>query len=140
MHLCRTSRNDPFRQVEYYTGKGWSENASKSARLMEGISQQFSFFSYQNKYYLLCQQGGLGKDIYLWDAASPAGPFVRRRKIYTTPQATEKVITYNATAHLEFTRNDRLLVSYCTNSMDANGIYTNADTYRPYFIYVDGWR
>lgn len=141
MHLCRTSRKDPFTIMEYYSDHGWDTAASHSSRLMEGISQQFSFFSYKHKYYLLCQEGKfLGRDIYIWDAAGPAGPFVNKRKIYTAPRAGGKTVCYNATAHLEFSKNDSLLVSYCTNSKDAGDIYKNADCYRPYFVYITGWR
>jgi len=109
-------------------------------RLQGGLSEQYSLFRFKTKYYLLSQANLLGADIYLWDAASPVGPFTNKRKIYHTPQAVGNIITYNATAHVEYIQNNQLLVGYCTNSTDGLDIYKNADNYRPYFVWVSGWQ
>ena len=141
MHASRTSRKNPFKAMEYYDGANWVTDSSKSARLQSGVSEQYSVFKYQNKYYLLSQEGILlSPDIYLWDAASPVGPFSNKRKIYTTPETAGNIITYNATAHTEFIQNGQLLVGYCTNSTNGVDIYRNADYYRPYFIWVSNWQ
>lgn len=139
MHVCRTSRIDPFKKVEYYTGNNWTFDSSKSERLLSGISEQYTFFKHKNRYYLL-SQNGIKPDIFIYDAASPAGPFINKRKVYTTPQTSGKIITYCATVHTEFTKNDSLLVGYCVNSRDINDLYKNADNYRPYFIWVTNWQ
>lgn len=142
MHVCRTLRSNPLSKMEFYTGSGWSKDSSLSTRLQSGVSQQYSVFKIQNKYYLLSQEGiFLSPDIYIWDAASPVGPFTRKRKIYTAPQSGDNIITYNATVHTEFTTADnKLLVGYCTNSLDGTDIFKNADNYRPYFIWVSNWQ
>jgi len=141
MHVCRTAKKNPFQKVEYYDGTGWVTDATRSARLQGGVSEQYSVFNYQNKYYLLSQEGILlSADIYLWDAASPVGPFTHKRKIYTTPETGGNIITYNAMAHTEFIQNGQLLVGYCTNSLNGVDIYRNADNYRPYFIWVNNWQ
>lgn len=141
MHISRTSRTNPMQQIEFYNGKGWSRDSAKSKRVISGISQQYSVFKHNNKYYLLSQEGiFLSPTIYMWDAASPVGPFTNKRKIYTTPQADGKnIITYNAIAHTEFIQDGKLLIGYCTNSLDGTDMFKNADTYRPYFIWVNGW-
>lgn len=141
MHVSRTSRSNPFKKMEYYNGTSWVTDPKQSARLISGVSEQYSVFKYAGKYYLLSQAGVLlSPDIYLWDATSPVGPFTNKRKVYTTPQTGGNIITYNATAHTEFTKDGQLLVSYCTNSLNGNDIYKNADNYRPYFIRVSNWQ
>ena len=140
MHVARTSRRHPFRLMEYYNGSTWVADSAQSVRLQGGLSEQYSLFRFKTKYYLLSQANLLGADIYLWDAASPVGPFTNKRKIYHTPQAVGNIITYNATAHVEYIQNNQLLVGYCTNSTDGLDIYKNADNYRPYFVWVSGWQ
>ena len=141
MHVCRTAASNPFKHVEYYDGINWVRRAKKSAKLAKDLSEQYSVFKYQNKYYLLSQQSKfLSPDIYLWDAASPTGPFTNKRKIYTTPETSGNIITYNATAHPELIEDGKLLVGYCTNSVNGLDIYHNADYYRPYFIWVSNWQ
>lgn len=142
MHVSRTSRSHPLQDIEFYTGTGWSYDSSKSARILSGVSQQYSVFKEQNKYYLLSQEGiFLSPTIYLWNAASPVGPFTRKRKVYTTPQADGKnIITYNAIVHTQFMQNGKLLVGYSTNSLDGSDMFKNADTYRPYFVWMSNWQ
>lgn len=141
MHVMRTAVGNPFKKAEFYTGSGWSTDTAKSARLQSGVSEQYSVFKHNSKYYLLSQEGTLlSSNIYMWDAASPVGPFTRKRKVYTTPEANGNIITYNATAHTQFMQNGNLLVGYCTNSLNGNDIWTNADNYRPYFVWLSGWQ
>ena len=141
MHVMRTAAGNPFKKTEFYTGSGWSTDIAKSARLQSGVSEQYAVFKYNNKYYLLSQEGILlSSNIYMWDAASPVGPFTRKRKVYTTPETQGNIITYNATVHTEFTQNGNLLVGYCTNSLNGTDIWTNADNYRPYFVWLSGWQ
>lgn len=141
MHVCRTSIRRPFEKIEYYDGANWTTDASRSARLKGAVSEQYSVFKYNGKYYLLSQEGILlSPDIYLWDAAGPVGPFTRERKVYTTPQTDGNIITYNATAHTEFIQNGQLLVGYCVNSLNGVDLYRNADNYRPYFVWVNDWQ
>lgn len=141
MHVCRTAASNPFKLVEYYDGTNWLRRVNKSARIAKDLSEQYSVFKYQGKYYLLSQQSKfLSADIYLWDAAGPTGPFTNKRKIYTTPETGGNIITYNATAHPELIQDGKLLVGYCTNSVSGFDIWNNADYYRPYFIWVSNWQ
>jgi hypothetical protein len=141
VHVARASRSDPL-NATYWNGSTWTSSADSSARVLSGVSQGFSFFQYQGKQYLLSQENLLGPNIYIWDAASPVGPFTNKRLIYTTPQKVGNVSvwTYNAKAHPEFITNRQLLVGYCTNSQTLNGLYEDADSYRPYFVWVSNWQ
>lgn len=140
MHVSRRKRNTPFRNVEFYNGTTWVNDSAQSKRIFGGLSEQYSFFQHKGKYYLLSQGTLLDDDIFMWDAASPVGPFSNKRHVYKTPQYGGNIITYNATVHYEFTDGDKLLVGYCTNSFDATDLFTNADNYRPYFITIENWQ
>lgn len=142
--VCRTPANNPLSTVTYFNGTSWANAPEKNGRLLGGLSEGFTFFSYEGKYYFLSQENLLGPNIYLYDAASPTGPFTNKRLVYTTPTrvGTWNVVTYNATAHPEFiTADGKLLVGYCTNEIEkGTGIWKNADTYRPYFVWVSNWQ
>lgn len=141
IHVARTPKNNPLK-VTYWNGSNWVAEAQSTVRVLGGISQGFSFFMHKGRQYLLSQENLLGPKIYLWDAASPVGPFTRKRLVYTTPDKVGnfKVWTYNAKAHPALSVNDSLLVGYCTNSQTANGLIKNADTYRPYFVWATNWQ
>lgn len=142
--VARTPKNKPLSTVSYFNGSAWVSQPEKNGRLQGGLSESFSFFSHAGKYYLLSQENLLGPNIYLYDAASPTGPFTNKRLLYTTPTqvGTWNVVTYNATAHPEFITNDgQLLLGYCTNEIEkGTGIWRNADTYRPYFVWISNWQ
>jgi len=141
VHVARTSKANPL-DVVYWNGSAWTTNADSSVRVLGGVSQGFSFFQYKGKQYFLSQENLLGPNIYIWNAASPVGPFTKKRLVYTTPQkvGSFKVWTYNAKAHPELSVGDSLLVGYCTNAQTTNGLYKNADTYRPYFVWATNWQ
>ena len=140
MHVSRRKRNTPFRNVEFYNGTAWVKDSAQSKRIIGGLSQQYSVFQHKGKDYLLSQGTLLDDDIFMWDAASPVGPFSNKRHVYKTPQYGGNIITYNATVHYEFTEGDKLLVGYCTNSFDAKDLFKSADNYRPYFITIENWQ
>lgn len=140
VYVCRRNRNTPFRNPQYWNGSTWVSDSAQATRIHNGVSQQFSFFKHKDKYYLLSQARLLDDDIFIWDAASPTGPFTRKRRVYRTPQDGGDILTYNAVVHYEYTAGDKLLVGYCTNSFDVKDIFQNADNYRPYFITIENWQ
>lgn len=141
IHVARLRKSNPT-HVTYWNGSDWVSNEDSSVRILGGVSESFSFFEYQGKQYLLSQENLLGPKIYLWDAASPVGPFTRKRLVYTTPVKVGDfdVWTYNAKAHTAFITDNQLLVGYCTNSITSGGLYKNVDTYRPYFVWASNWQ
>ncbi len=142
IHVARTSRKNPLNKVTFFNGTGWVTDTTQSVRIQGGVSESFSIFKNEGKYYLLSQPNLLSPDIYLWDAKSPEGPYIHKRFVCTTPNkiGDVNIWTYNATVHTEFNQNNQLLVGYCTNAIDGNGLYTNADSYRPYFVWASGWQ
>lgn len=121
------------------------------------ISQEYSVKKIRSNAgttYLLVTQDvsppfGAEKNIELFSACSPQGPFSAPQVVYATPETGAKtvpgmspgqslkgvIITYNPHAHPQFIRSGKLLVSYDLNSSSSDdSIY--ADTYRPRFIWV----
>jgi hypothetical protein len=92
------------------------------------------------------------KDLYLYSACEPQGPFMTKHHFYRTPTAGQKKLpgmtgsqslqsglsVYNPHMHPQFTENGKLLVSYNSNlpfgSKPGDSIY--ADFYRPRFVLV----
>ena len=92
------------------------------------------------------------KDLYLYSACEPQGPFVTKHHFYSTPTAgmtklpgmvgSESLKTglsvYNPHMHPQFIENGRILVSYNSNlpfgAAPGDSIY--ADFYRPRFVWV----
>ncbi len=92
------------------------------------------------------------KDLYLYSACEPQGPFTRKHHFYTTPTAgmtklpgmTEGqslqsgLSVYNPHMHPQFIQNGKMLVSYNSNlpfgSKPGDSIY--AEFYRPRFVWV----
>jgi hypothetical protein len=92
------------------------------------------------------------KDLYLYSACEPQGPFVSKYDFYRTPTAGLKKLpgmtgsqslqsglsVYNPHMHPQFIENGKLLISYNSNlpfgSKPGDSIY--ADFYRPRFVWV----
>jgi hypothetical protein len=144
---------DVFGPWEFYTGNGWSPDTNDVQQLMgstdDYVSPSFSVIKLQGKYYMISQDigfltCGLGRDIYSWESDSPEGPFINKKLLYTIEDKYrgEYMITYNATAHPEFIKDNELLISYNVNgacTSYCNNPFTdryNADLYRPKFIRV----
>ena len=104
--------------------------------------------------YLLVAQNtkapyGAWKDVVLYSACSPQGPFSAKQIVYSTPEtgarqvpgmtATQslsgQLLTYNPHAHPQFTNRGDLLISYNLNASNS-GDLIYADAYRPRFIRV----
>ena len=104
--------------------------------------------------YLLVAQDtkapyGAWKDVVLYSACSPQGPFSAKQIVYSTPETgarqvpgmtptqslSGQLLTYNPHAHPQFTNRGDLLISYNLNS-SKSGDLIYADAYRPRFIRV----
>ena len=92
------------------------------------------------------------KDLYLYSACEPQGPFTTKHHFYRTPTAGQTKLpgmtseqslqsgmsVYNPHMHPQFVENGKILVSYNSNlpfgSKPGDSIY--ADFYRPRFVWV----
>ena len=140
MHVARVQGRDLNGTWEYFTGTDWTTDPAASARVFAHVSDQFSVFKKDSRYYLLTQHHILGSEIYIYDSDNPAIGFDDKKLVYCTPQSNAgNLFTYNAFAHTEFSGSDGLLVSYNVNSFVFGDLFQNADNYRPYFVRIKGW-
>lgn len=154
--IARVPLNDDVSRVrawEFFNGTGWSSDVNTASQLMADpahyVSPSYSVLKLQGKYYMISQDigfltCGLGRDINVWESNNPEGPFINKKLLYTIEDKYrgEYMITYNATAHPEFIKNNELLISYNVNGACTSyceNPFTdryNADLYRPKFIRV----
>ena len=136
-HVARVPHGELMKQEwEYFTGDGWSTEAGATRRMNESpVSQQYSVSTYRGKYILLTQDIWLSPRIWSFTSSSPSGPWENRKLVYTTPESSEDVFTYNAYVHPQFDRDREMLVSYNVNG-DFWSIFSNVELYRPRFIRV----
>lgn len=127
---------------EYFGNGKWSSDplgAEKLDGLDIRISTQFSVFPYKGKYILMTQEGyGMSNDIYSFISDSPTGPWYNKKLIYTVPEPSVDTMlhSYNAMAHPEYSRDGKILVSYCINTDVQENLWKDVSIYRPRFIYV----
>ena len=143
-HVERVPAGNLHAAPEFWNGGAWvTETPLGSAgRLVKSdgssvdVSAQFAIFYFQGKYRLLTQESFLGAQIFSYESNSPVGPWTHRKKVYTTPETGGNIWTYNAWVHPEFVNADGyMLMSYNINSMNFADLFTNADNYRPKFIW-----
>ncbi len=140
LHVARVAGQDLNGEWEYFDGSNWTANAFSSARLFAHVSEQFSVFKNNGRYFLLTQHHILGSEIYLYDSDKLYSGFGNKKLLYCTPESKQAdLFTYNAFAHTQFLQNGELLVSYNVNTSDFAKLYKDADSYRPFFVWVIGW-
>lgn len=143
IHVARVPLNSKvlYKNWEFFNGSGWDTSIAVSAPVETDISvsEQFSIFKYRNKYVLLTMERA-GTDIYTYTADTPTGVFTNKKFQYRPPEpgqdTTGRIFVYNALAHPQYIRNDKLLVSYCVNSFHVRDVYRNAENYRARFLRI----
>jgi hypothetical protein len=136
-HSARALKGKVMEQEwEFHTAAGWSTDPTESLRINNfPVSQQYSVSTYRGKYILLTQDIWLSPRIWSFTSDSPVGPWETRKLVYTTPETTGEVFTYNAYVHPQFDQDQEMLVSYNVNG-DFWSIFSNVEIYRPRFIRV----
>lgn len=127
----------------YWDGSQWQADPLKSRKLIglyKSISEQFSVFLLGKKIVLLSQNRlDDVKKIYSYIADNPAGPFRNERLIYTINEPdfdVDGMMIYNAMAHPQFKKGNKILVSYNVNTHDLDKVFKKASLYKPRFIWV----
>jgi hypothetical protein len=125
-----------FQQWQYWNGTAWGNDVGNCAPLTNGISQEFSLSPIGDGKYLLVFQ--MGNSIALRMGESPIGPFGIFHSIYDCPEvlADPDIFVYNAKAHPGLSNKIEMLISYNVNTFDFWDHFSNADIYRPRFIYL----
>jgi hypothetical protein len=138
LHVARCLRGGLTGQWEFWTGSGWSTDATTSARVLDGVSDQLTVWRDGATYRLLSQGNFFSRDVSSYTSATPAGPWSAGHVAYTIPDPGGNLFTYNAVAHPEFTNASGLLVSYSVNSNDGADLYRDVTNYRPRFVRLPG--
>lgn len=151
----------------YWTGSGWSispldaapviGNAGDPNNASDSISDEYSVkklhTSTGDSYVLVGMDTtvpfGTWKDITLYTACQPEGPFSAKSVVYSVPEASSNTVpgmqpgqalagvmlAYNPHLHPQFTDKGKLLISYDLNASKSQDLLF-ADTYRPRFFSV----
>lgn len=151
LHAARVKGTDLRGAWEFRTaGGGWSSEEVDSARLLSGVSNEFSV-TRRGSHYILVNQDtkiAFGAEIDVLTSCSADGPFTGEQTVYTTPETGEfgdyrnkNVYTYNAHQHASLSNSGKLVVSYNVNSLDqtkgaGNDNYKNASIYRARYVDV----
>ena len=139
-HLARVAGGDlADGQWEYLGDAGWSTDETSTRRLLEGVSNEFSVSRFQGRYTLVTGDATeiLSSKIVMYRSDSLEGPFTGKTVLYSTPETSGNVFTYNAKAHPELGDGHSLLITYNVNSFDTNDLYLDVDNYRPRYVEVD---
>lgn len=139
-HLARVAGGDlADGQWEYLGDSGWSTDANSSRRILEGVSNEFSVSRFQGRYTLVTGDATeiLSSKIVMYRSDSLEGPFTGKTVLYSTPETSGNVFTYNAKAHPELGDGHSLLVTYNVNSFDTDDLYLDVDNYRPRYVEID---
>ena len=145
LHVARVSGTDLRSRWHFWTGAGWSTDQTASARVLAGVSNEYSVTPLGAGYVLVTQDTTelLSAHIVAYFATSPVGPFTNKTLLYTTPETgaagsygNGNIFTYNPHAHPELSDAANLVVSYNVNSFDTDDVYADISVYRPRFVTV----
>lgn len=146
-----------------WNGKSFSKNLSKRKSIIpesDSISDELTVrrlnINGKPTFVIVTFDTSVGysdwKDLYLYSACEPQGPFTTKHHFYTTPTAGNRKLpgmtqgqslqtgmsVYNPHMHPQFMKDGKMLVSYNSNlpfgAKPGDSIY--ADFYRPRFVWV----
>ena len=143
IYVARTVKgNLPYHENwEFYDGEEWNSDhrAASPMKLDISVSEQFSIFRIRNRYVLLTHAKST-PDIYTYTSQQPHEGFGNKTFIYRSPEpesdTARKLFAYNALAHPQYIKQDKLLVSYCVNSHRVRDVFEDVNNYRGRFIRV----
>ncbi|MGQ8335001.1 DUF5005 domain-containing protein [Sunxiuqinia sp. A32] len=142
LRIARVQAGDLTSPWEYLTKSGWSQ-VRDDHYILQNVTVP-NVFEKDGKYYLVSQEIIFGRDIYIWEAPSPIGPWTNKRTIYKIPEkyTHPEFITYNSTIHAHLSKEGELVLAYNINPTDFWSNFNNpgsADRYRPYFVRIYNW-
>lgn len=141
LHVARVANHDLSGNWQFLTNSGWSDTPD-SYFIIQDSQTLPNVIKDGSTYYLISQEWGYGRNIFIWSGSTPAGPFTNRRTIYQIPD-NSKVVTYNMTVHTALSEEGELVIAYNNNpksfadNFNATG---SADLYRPYFVRLRNWK
>jgi hypothetical protein len=142
LSVARTRIDDLARpnRWQYYDGDRWQTDPAKASRLIpaeRGVSQTLSVFESGGRWYALSKRDDfVGKDLVVWSAPGPAGPFTPSRPLASIPSRGTG-LQYMPLAHPGvLARPGTVVVSVSHNTTDAALLDQDPYLYRPTFLRV----
>jgi hypothetical protein len=126
----------------YWDGSHWQPDADRAAVLIPavgGVSQVLSVFQRDGTWYAVSKRDDvLGKDLVIWKAPAPTGPFVASAPLAEIPSdSTDGLLRYMPLAHPDLLPEDgSVVVSYSRNVADLERLWKDPRLYRPHFLRV----
>jgi hypothetical protein len=126
----------------YWDGHAWVRKASRAVDLVPavgGVSQVLSVFHRGHTWYALSKRDDVyGRDLVIWKAPSPRGPFVASAPLAELPSnSADGLIRYMPLAHPDLLpAADSVVVSYSRNAADLERLRDHPSLYRPRFLRV----
>ena len=128
-----------FSAYRFWSSGTWSTSIAAATPVTGRISSEFSVSPLPDgRYILVFQLDTLSNKVAVRYADTPVGPWSDFTVVYTAPESgiSPNTYTYNAKAHPHLSTPDRLLISYNVNTFDFFEHFSNADIYRPRFIWL----
>ncbi|MBA2414430.1 MAG: DUF4185 domain-containing protein [Geodermatophilaceae bacterium] len=128
-----------FSAYRFWSSGTWSTSIAAATPVTGRISSEFSVSPLPDgRYILVFQLDTLSNKVAVRYADTPVGPWSDFTVVYTAPESgiSPNTYTYNAKAHPHLSTPDRLLISYNVNIFDFFEHFSNADIYRPRFIWL----
>lgn len=135
-------RIDHLEDWRYWTGDEWSADRASAATLIPnrgGVSQTLSVFTHGGRWYALSKRNDfLGRDLVIWTAPGPEGPFTAHDPVAALPSdAAAGLLRYMPLAHPDLLpRRGTVVVSYSQNRTDLTEVLEDPRRYRPRFLRV----
>lgn len=166
MFVARTSADSKIEDLSDaagwagWDGKAWTRNLASATPITptsDSVSDEFNVVRFKVNGRATYMFAGIDtsvpwgkwRDITLYSACEPNGPFTGKHVVYAMPESgsvvlpglpagsrlKQHLVVYNPHIHPQFSGSGRLLISYNINrSHNTDSIYI--DGYRPRFIYV----
>ncbi|MCW6004655.1 fibronectin type III domain-containing protein [Micromonospora sp. CPCC 205371] len=146
LHIARApqgqvlgSASNPTGAWQFWTGSGWNNSPSTSARTTTGMGTGFSVKRHDDGRYVLVTVDNsqpFTNRVLAFFADKPTGPFIHQTLLYNAPEATGNSYVYNARIHPEQNSSGDFVLSYNVNSLDPADANRDVRRYRPKFIHV----
>jgi len=143
LHVARVRPDDVLRpdRYRYWNGRAWTRDASDLATLVPaegGVSQTLSVFERGGRWYAVSKRDEfLGKDLVVWSASRPTGPFTPSAPVAQIPSEPDGRLRYMPLAHPDLLpERGSVVVSYSQNDTDLAEVARDPFVYRPRFLRI----
>ncbi|MBB3727409.1 phospholipase A2 [Nonomuraea dietziae] len=137
-HVARAPAGELGGPWQYWTGSGWSDRESDSARLHSGVGEGMSVSKIGSQYVMVTQENNdvFSGWIVAYAANSPTGPFSGPTYLYEAPEpevSNRSQFIYVGRHHPELADPGELFLSYDVNAWNGEDHYRDVRIYRPRF-------